>query len=326
MSVLLLAACGETDSATTRIPYGDDALVAPAPLHQTPTSIEDFRTMTLSGTNLVIGKALEQNSAYIKHFITYHSNGLKISGTFAIPKGTGPFPLIIQNHGYIDPDIYTNGRGLRREQDRLARAGFAVLHTDYRGHAQSDANPTATGSYENGLGYAVDSANAILAVRALHDPRINAEHVGMLGHSMGGGVTLQILVAHPELIDAAVLYAPMNSDAWENFNRWNSDQEYAPATLAAFGGTKEESPDAWAAISPASSLKMIEDPIIIFQGMLDEDVPVAWSDDLDAKLDALNKDVRYIVYPKEGHEFSTNWNHFMDTIIEFFKERLSTSN
>jgi len=306
--------------------YGDDALVLPSVdtsvLKQFPTSVDDFRTMTLSGSDLKIGKALESNSFYTKHFITYKSNGLLISGTFAIPKGYGSFPLIIQNHGYIDPDIYTNGRGLRREQDRMARAGFAVLHTDYRGHAQSDPNPTASGSYENGLGYAVDSANAILAVRNLHDPRINAEHVGMIGHSMGGGVTLQILVAHPELIDAAVLYAPVNIDAWENFNRWNDDQEYAPITFATFGGTKEEAPKAWAAISPASSLKTIDDPIMLFQGKLDKDVPVEWSDDLSLQLKTLDKDIRYIVYPKEGHEFATNWGHFIDTSVEFFGERL----
>jgi hypothetical protein len=28
---------------------------------------------------------------------------------------------VILNHGYIDPAIYTNGRGLKREQDYLAR-------------------------------------------------------------------------------------------------------------------------------------------------------------------------------------------------------------
>lgn len=297
----------------------------PATLHQSPTSVTDFRTMTLSGSNLVIGKVLEVNNIYTKHFITYNSNGLKISGTFSIPKGDGSFPLVIQNHGYIDPNIYTNGRGLKREQDRMARAGFAVLHTDYRGHAQSDPNPTASGSYENGLGYAVDSANAVLAVRALRDPRINTERVGMIGHSMGGGVTLQILVAHPELIDAAVLYAPVHADAWENFSRWNDDQEYAPITFRTFGGTKEEAPEAWAAISPGTSLDAIEDPILLFQGVLDKDVPATWSDDLNTKLEALHKEVRYVVYPKEGHEFAANWGNFMDTTIEFFKEHLLAS-
>jgi dipeptidyl aminopeptidase/acylaminoacyl peptidase len=322
--LLVLSAC--TTQMNVDAEQGSTSSSSPSSstpsLHQSPVSVDDFRTMTLSGTNLVIGQVLEQNSVYAKHYITYNSNGLLISGTFSIPHGDGPYPLIIQNHGYIDPDIYTNGRGLKREQDRLARAGFAVLHTDYRGHAQSDPNPTASGSYENGLGYAVDSANAVLAVREWNDPRIDATRVGMLGHSMGGGVTLQMLVAHPELIDAAVLYAPVNADAWMNFTRWNDDQEYAPITFATFGGTKDEAPEAWAAISPLSSLNKIEDPILLFQGTRDKDVPSAWSDDLHARLVELEKDVQYVVYETEGHEFATNWSSFMNTMIEFFKDKL----
>lgn len=324
---LILASCvsATEPTPTVMIPYGDDALVAepsPIALEQWPQSVADFSTMTLSGSDLRIGKVLEANTGYTKYFITYRSNGLKISGTLAIPKGDGPFPLIIQNHGYIDPAIYTNGRGLRREQDAMARAKFAVLHTDYRGHAQSDDNPNAEGPYENGLGYALDSINAILAAKALHDPRIDAERVGMIGHSMGGGVTMQILVAHPELIDAAVLYAPVNTDAWENFSRWNDDQEYAPITFATFGGTKEEAPDAWAAISPHGSLKNIQAPVLLFHGLKDKDVPIEWSNQLNLDLEALDKDIRYITYPKEGHEFGETWKHFMDTTVMFLNEHL----
>jgi uncharacterized protein len=55
-----------------------------------------------------------------------------------IPIRKGKYPLVILNHGYIDPAVYTLGRGLKREQDFLARNGFAVLHTDYRNHAFSD--------------------------------------------------------------------------------------------------------------------------------------------------------------------------------------------
>ena len=66
-----------------------------------------------------------------------------MSGVLIRPKGRGPFPAIVLNHGYIEPSIYVTGQGLAREQDALARAGFVVLHTDYRGHAASD--PVAAG-------------------------------------------------------------------------------------------------------------------------------------------------------------------------------------
>ena len=84
-----------------------------------------------------------------------------------IPKGDGTYPLVILNHGHIDTDIYTLGRGLKREQDYLARRGFAVLHTDYRNHAFSDKDLSII--EEKTLGrsakYGSDSINAIYAVR-----------------------------------------------------------------------------------------------------------------------------------------------------------------
>ncbi len=295
----------------------------PSVLQKYPTefSVDAFRSMTLSGTNLVIGNVIERTSDWTKYFISYMSNGVKISGTLSLPTSNDRHPLVIQNHGYIDPAIYTNGRGLRREQTALARAGFAVLHTDYRKHAQSDPDPDERNIYDAGLAYAVDSANAVLAVRELNDPRIDATKVGMLGHSMGGGVTLHLLVAKQDLIDAAVLYAPVNADAWENFARWRLDDEKAGPTLK-FLKTKEENSLGWSALSQSGSLHLIHDPILLFHGTKDKDVPVTWSQDLAATLKHLHKEIEYVEYDGEGHEFGEKWNDFMERIIEHFKKHL----
>lgn len=327
---LLLAGCaasGMTDADTQPLAEtvsSSSVSSAPKPIEAYPydLSVEHFAGMTLSGSELAIGRVLERNAAYTRHYVTYRSNGVLVSGTFAIPNGEGPHPLVIQNHGYIDPAVYTNGRGLRREQDAMARAGFAVFHTDYRKHAQSDPDPDERNIYDAGLAYAMDSANAILAVRAANLPNVNAEKVGMLGHSMGGGVTLQILVAHPELIDAAVLYAPVSGKSWLNFDRWRRDDaEEAAETLAHFG-TEEEQPERWAALSPWEYAENIDDPILLFHGLKDADVPIAWSNELAVHLETLDKDVRYITYPDDGHEFAKTWGHFMDTTIGFFGDRL----
>jgi pimeloyl-ACP methyl ester carboxylesterase len=145
-----------------------------------------------------------------------------------IPNGDGDYPLVILNHGHIDTDIYTLGRGLKREQDYLARNGFAVLHTDYRNHAFSDKDLSIIEEKtpNRSRKYGSDSMNAIIAVReaVIHGMKevtsIDPERVGMLGHSMGGGVTMYSLVTHPDLVDAAVLYAPVHMNEYYNFNRW----------------------------------------------------------------------------------------------------------
>src|SRR4029450_2557058 len=102
------------------------------------------------------------------------------------------FPAPHLTNGYIDPDVYTNGRGLRREQDYLARHGYVVLHTDYRNHAQSDADPNDERNLR--VGYTEDVVNAVLALRTSGLPAVDPNRIGLLGRSVGGGVTYNVLV------------------------------------------------------------------------------------------------------------------------------------
>ena len=284
-------------------------------------SIPQFRQMTLSGSSLKFERVLEKNDVYTKHAVTYRSNGLLITGVFLIPAGNGPFPFLVFNHGYIDPAVYTQGRGLKREEDYMARRGFAVFHTDYRGHAGSDPSPMTDKVYDGNLEYAMDSANAILAVRGANLPSVNTSKVGMLGHSLGGGVTLAILTGKPDLVDATVLYAPVHSDVWENFLRWRTKREEGDRTVEEFGNPEAGS-QWWTALSPSTFLQDITASVLLVQGSADKDVPKEWSDTLAERMKAAGKDITYLEYDGEGHEFSREWGDFMAKAAAFFRERL----
>src|SRR3989339_1743249 len=145
---------------------------------------------SLVGRDLKLGRVLARNAKYTRYYITYYSNDLKISGIMNVPSGKGPFPVLILNHGYINPKIYTNGRGLKREQDYLVRRGYVVIHPDYRNHADSDKDSSQHLSLR--LGYTEDVINAVYAVRESGFTFFDKENIGMLGHSMGGGITTNI--------------------------------------------------------------------------------------------------------------------------------------
>ncbi len=293
-------------------------------IEQVPSvlSIDHLSSMRLVGSDFVLENTLDDNDAYARHAISYRSNGLKISGILNIPKGKGPFPLLIFNHGYIDPTVYTRGRGLKREQDYMARHGFAVLHTDYRGHRESDPSPDTREIYDAGFEYAMDSMNAIYAIRAAALPTIDTKRIGMLGHSLGGGVTLNVLTSHPELVSAAVLYAPVHSDAWENFVRWRKERPEGDRTVAALG-TREGNPSAWDSLSSLSRLREIKTPVLLFHGTNDKDVPIAWSEFLHEKLTSFGKKSTYVVYEGEGHEYAGQWQDFMRTSGKFLSVHLA---
>ncbi len=322
LAVFSLAACTPTPPNETAV-NESGTTVSSSALEQVPAelSIPHFADMKLSGTGFMLDPVLADNSAYTRYGIEYYSNELKISGIMNIPKGNGPFPLVLLNHGFIDPSVYTQGRGLKREQDYLARQGFAVLHSDYRGHALSDESPDIREVYDAGLEYSMDVLNAINAIRAADLPTVDATRVGMLGHSMGGGVTMNIGVAHPDMVNAIVLYAPVNADAWENFMRWRDMRDEGDRTRAALG-TREENPKAWDLLSSKTYLDDISDPVLLFQGSNDKDVPKEWADGLAAELERLKKDFTYVEYQGEGHEFGPQWGDFMAKTSAFFKQHL----
>ncbi|HEY6739277.1 MAG TPA: hypothetical protein VI076_10550 [Actinopolymorphaceae bacterium] len=53
-------------------------------------------------------------------------------------------------------------------------------------------------------------------------PYVDAERIGLVGRSVAGGVTYNVLVTKPGLVDAAVVYAPVSSNAVDNFRKWTT--------------------------------------------------------------------------------------------------------
>ncbi len=297
----------------------------------TEAPLPDYLKHTPTGSGFELVKILDDNSGYTRYQISYLSDGLRISGIMNIPKWDENYPLVILNHGHIDTDIYTLGRGLKREQDYLARNGFAVLHTDYRNHAFSDKDLSII--EEKTLGrsakYGSDSVNAIIAVREAvkHGVKelanVDPERVGMLGHSMGGWVTMYSLITYPDLVDAAVLYAPVHSNEYYNFEKWTkprlSKAEYANLekeywTLSSSG--------TFLPISPEWYLARIETPIQMYWGTSDDSCPIEWGRYMSGTFDRVGVDLEYIEYDGEGHEFSREWTNFMEGVVEFFEEEL----
>lgn len=273
------------------------------------------------GRGLRVGQVLSANSAYTTSAVTYRSGGLRISGVLYVPTGAGPFPAVVLNHGYIDPAVYVTGQGLQVEQDYLARSGFVVLHTDYRNHAGSDTDPRNDARLR--LGYTEDAINAVLALRRSGLPGLDPSRIGMMGRSMGGGVTMNALVVAPGLVDAAVIYASVSSATSDNHNKWTVGERPGLAErIERRFGSPEESPEFWKQVSPRSFFNRVTEPVLVHHGTADDTCPIAWADRTVAAMKRQGVDVTYERYPGEGHAFSAAWAASMQTTVEFFREHL----
>jgi dipeptidyl aminopeptidase/acylaminoacyl peptidase len=295
--------------------------VAKQPAEESPLSLPKLSQMKFDGRDFSVKKILAREKYYTRYLITYKSGTLTISGIMNLPKGGGPFPVLILNHGYINPKYYTVGRGLKREQDYFASRGYIVIHPDYRNHGLSDKDSRSERNFR--LGYVEDVINLVLAVRNSKKKYFDKNNIGMLGHSLGGGICLNIMTTKPDLVKAYVLYAPVSADYYDNFNRWikRGRPEIAQKIIDQHG-TPASNPKFWKELSAINYLGNIKAPIMLHHGTADRSVPVEWSDKLAKAVTAEGKSLTYYRYPGGKHEFIKYWPAVMQRTIRFFDKYL----
>lgn len=311
-----------TPSPSVAMPTLDPTPTSTAEEAPHPVSVQALIDANYDGRGLRIRRERGRTDAYTSYVVTYRSGDLTISGLLNVPHGDGPFPALVLAHGYIPPDEYSTGRGFERSQNYLARNGFVVLHTDYRNHAGSDDDPGNDASLR--LGYVEDVINAVHALERSSLPSVDRERIGILGRSMGGGVALTVAVVRPDLADAIVVFAPISSDAVDNFERWINRpgrRELAQRIIERYG-SPEANPSFWRDASARTYFDRVAVPIQIHHGTDDESVPIAWSEETLAALEAAGKDATLFTYEGEGHSFGAAYVPAMRRTVRFFEEHL----
>jgi dipeptidyl aminopeptidase/acylaminoacyl peptidase len=310
-----------TDQPQRELPEEPKAEKARAAPH--PISVRALVETRYTGRGLRVGRVLGEYGSHTEYAVTYRSQDLRISGIMNVPSGRGPFPVLVLNHGYIEPATYVTGQGLAREQEWLARQGYVVLHTDYRGHAGSDDDPDV--DHELRLPYAVDVVNAVRAVKSSDLPYLDGDRVGLLGRSMGGNVTLNALVARPGLVDAATIYASTSSlaaDNWRQFYQPSTDRAGVNARIQRTYGLPRESPKFWRAASPRPYFDRVTAPVLVHHGTLDDTCPISWSRETVRALQDADKQARLIEHQGEGHTMYAEWAQSMRQTTAFFDRHL----
>ncbi len=275
------------------------------------------------GRDLKLGRRLGDFGPYQRYLITFRGDGMRISGVMNVPDGTGPFPVLVLNHGYINRTTYFPGQGMPREHDYLARQGYVVLHVDYRSHASSSDDPNV--DYELRLPYTVDTINAVKAVKASKLKFLDGDRVGWLGRSMGGEVTLRALAAQPGLVDAAVIYASTSSlaaDNWKQFYRGSDDRRSVNRKIEKTYGLPNKNPRFWLAASARPYFDRVTEPLLVHHGTRDDTCPIGWSRATVQALKKEGKDVTLKTYAGEGHTFERQWRTSIKRTVDFFDEHL----
>mgnify|MGYP001463822353 CR=1 FL=1 len=310
-------------------PYPTETpLPTPTPITH-PLMIEMMRQQEYPGSPIVLEQTLSPGSNYDQYVVSYLSEGNKIYALLTIPRGEQPatgWPVIVFNHGYIPPAQYRTTERYVAYVDNLARSGYIVFRSDYRGHGNSEG--VATGGYAT-PDYTVDVLNAVASIRVF--PDADPDRIGMWGHSMGGQITLRAMVVSRD-IKAGVIWGGVVAsypDLLEHWRRPASEGVPTPTPsatgrgrwrtdLIATYGSPDENPAFWAAISPNSYLRDLSGPVQLHHGTADTSVPFILSEILYSEIQAVGLPVELYLYEGDDHDITTSFTPAMQRTIEFF--------
>jgi len=289
-----------------------------------PYSIPALVSRSYNRGQITIERQISSNKLFDSFVISYYSDGLKLFALMNKPNFDKPengYPVLILNHGYINPREYSTENSYKTIADFYAENGFVVIKPDYRGNADSELDSNALMRFA----YPIDVLNLLSSLNSINN--INQNKIFLWGHSMGGEVALEVLEViskNSELskkIKGAVIWAPV-SDPIEWFSQPNLSK-IPESSLRPFPYTKTfkimGNPDfkseIWQSVSPLSYLQNINVPILLQHGTNDNAVPFSWSVQLNKGLTVLNKNSNLILYENNDHNLLPNREQaFIDSL------------
>lgn len=216
--------------------------------------------------------------------ITYLSNGLKVKGMLAEPKGQ----QVLDGFLYLRGGIKSVGMVRPARIAQFAQEGFIVFAPYYRGNQGGEGHEDFGGE---------DREDAIAAFALLKShPRVKNIHV--FGFSRGGVMALWTAIRCPET--ASVVTWGGVSDMTLTYKERTDLRRMMKRVI---GGTPEKYPERYQDRTPLYRLDQRMPPVLIIHGIKDENVSVQHAYLLENRLKSLHKPVDSWYFNEYTHYF-----------------------
>jgi dipeptidyl-peptidase-4 len=206
------------------------------------------------------------------------------------PEGTGPFPTVVFVYGGPHVQRVTESweTTVDMRAQHLRTHGIAVIWVDNRGSARRGRAWAQALYGETGRVELEDQVDAVrqLAEQGIVDPA----HVGIMGWSYGGYMTLVGMLRAPDVFRVGVAGAPVTH--WDGY-----DTHYTERYM----GLPQENPQGYERSSVLGDAGSLQGALMLVHGMLDENVHFRHTGRLVNALVSAHKDFVLQCFPDERH-------------------------
>ena len=241
--------------------------------------------------------------------LTYLSDGLKVKAYVIQPKAEGKFPCIIFNRGGNRDFGAWNTSGIIRFLGEIAREGYVVIASQYRGNGGSEGKEEFGGSDVNDV---VVLPNVLAEIE-----KADTSRIGMYGWSRGGMMTYMAL-AKMKNIKAAVVGGGVTNHFELIKNRPDMEASVYAELIPNYGLKKEELLKARSAVYWANKFPKTS-PILLMHGGSDWRVQPAQSLFLAMEFEKFGVPYRLIIYEGDDHGISNHKSESHQQAMEWFE-------
>lgn len=220
------------------------------------------------------------------------------------------YPAIVMVYGGPRAQRVTNSWGDYFTQ-YLVQQGYVVFKLDNRGSGHRGRQ------FENAIYRqmgTVEVADQKLGAQWLaQQPYVNANKVGVFGHSYGGYMALHLIMRAPELFHAAVAGAPVTD--WALY-----DTHYTERYM----GTPQDNVIGYRQANVLTYAEQLQRPLLVYHGMADDNVLFTHTAQLAHRLQQSMKPFEMMAYPGEAHGIYGHAAniHRYKLIADFFNRHL----
>jgi dipeptidyl aminopeptidase/acylaminoacyl peptidase len=237
-------------------------------------------------------------------------DGFLLEGELILPPDLDEskrYPVWFQTYGGPHaPTIRDSWAGARATDQALAQEGFIVFRADPRS-ASGKGAVSAWSAYKRlGIQELEDIEAAIDWL--VQRPYVDAERIGMTGHSYGGFMTAFALT-HSDRFACGIAGAPVTD--WRNY-----DTIYTERYML----TPQENPEGYASTSVVGAAGDLEGRLLIVHGAKDDNVSLRNTYQLIHKLQQSGKPFELMVYPESRHGISGE--HYANLRLDFIRRTL----